>query len=173
MKIVPPNFGMVEENIYRCSAPSPNHFPFLETLHLRTVVLLTDTHDEIFLRWMGESNIRAATPLDAPDGVVGVSNHRGSMALTEPTVIEILELLLDPHNYPVLVTCSMGRYRTGITVGCLRKLQGWNLSSILEEYRRFAGSKSRLDNEEFIELFDVDLVNRRLSGGRQPTILYQ
>ena len=44
-------------------------------------------------------------------------------------------------------------------VGCLRKLQGWNLTSTLEEYRRHAGPKIRLLNEQFIELFDTDLVN--------------
>lgn len=44
-------------------------------------------------------------------------------------------------------------------MGCLRKLQHWNLSSIFEEYRRYAGSKVRLLNEQFIELFDTDLVS--------------
>ena len=29
----------------------------------------------------------------------------------------------------------------GTVVGCLRKLQRWNLTSIFEEYRRYAGSK--------------------------------
>jgi len=51
-----------------------------------------------------------------------------------------------------------GRSRAGTVVGCLRKLQRWNLSSIFEEYRRYAGSKVRLLNEQFIELFDTDLV---------------
>jgi tyrosine-protein phosphatase OCA1 len=46
----------------------------------------------------------------------------------------------------------------GAVVGCLRKIQQWHLSSIFEEYRRFAGSKVRLQNEQFIELFDTDLV---------------
>ncbi|KAJ5072004.1 tyrosine-protein phosphatase oca1-related [Anaeramoeba ignava] len=43
-------------------------------------------------------------------------------------------------------------------IGCLRKIQRWNLATIFEEYRRFAGSKVRLNNEQFIELFDTDLV---------------
>jgi tyrosine-protein phosphatase OCA1 len=40
----------------------------------------------------------------------------------------------------------------------MRKLQRWNLTSIFEEYRRYAGPKVRLLNEQFIELFDTDLV---------------
>lgn len=46
----------------------------------------------------------------------------------------------------------------GTIVGCLRKLQRWNLTSIFEEYRRYAGPKVRVLNEQFIELFDTDLV---------------
>jgi tyrosine-protein phosphatase OCA1 len=46
----------------------------------------------------------------------------------------------------------------GTIVGCMRKLQRWNLTSIFEEYRRYAGPKVRLLNEQFIELFDTDLV---------------
>lgn len=68
----------------------------------------------------------------------------------------------------------MGRHRTGTVVGCWRKLQRWALSSILEEYRRYAGMKVRVLNEQvcyigfsrdttnqaqFIELFDTDLVS--------------
>ena len=55
--------------------------------------------------------------------------------------------------------CNLGRHRTGTLVGCLRKLQRWNLTCILEEYRRHCiTSKFRLLNEQFIELFDIDLV---------------
>ncbi len=44
-------------------------------------------------------------------------------------------------------------------VGCLRKLQRWNLASIFEEYTRHACGKVRLMNEQFVELFDTDLVS--------------
>lgn len=119
--------------------------------------------------------------LDSGGGGTAHHNHSSSnnktqkdpMTLPESVVVDILHVLLDPAYYPVLVTCPMGRYRTGIVCGCLRKLQRWNLVSILEEYRRFAGDKSRADNEDFIELFDKDLVSLELPGGRRPTILYQ
>lgn len=81
-----------------------------------------------------------------------------------------LEIILNPQNYPLAVMCNLGRHRTGkkfkiyiekkigTVIGCLRKLQRWNLTSILFEYRRYAGNKVRLENEQFIELFDTDLV---------------
>jgi len=50
-------------------------------------------------------------------------------------------------------------YITGTVIGCLRKLQRWNLVSIFEEYRRYAGTKVSLLNEQFIELFDTELLS--------------
>jgi len=78
--------------------------------------------------------------------------------MSEDVVLQALRLILDQQNYPCMIMCNLGRHRTGTVVGCLRKLQRWNLSSIFEEYRRYAGSKVRLLNEQFIELFDTDLV---------------
>lgn len=78
--------------------------------------------------------------------------------ISEEVVLEALELILDPKNYPLSVMCNLGRHRTGTVIGCLRKLQKWNLTSIFEEYRRYAGPKVRILNEQFIELFDTDLV---------------
>jgi tyrosine-protein phosphatase OCA1 len=43
-------------------------------------------------------------------------------------------------------------------VGCLRRLQNWNLTSILTEYHLFAEHKRRYATEQFIELFDPDLI---------------
>lgn len=69
-----------------------------------------------------------------------------------------------------------GIHESGTLVGCLRKLEGWNFSSIITEvngivlfhimvvnwiiqqYRAYAGTKARYVNEQFIELFDLDLV---------------
>ena len=59
----------------------------------------------------------------------------------------------------------------------MRKVQGWCLTSVFEEYRRYAGrrvcspalllssaimvvSLQRILNEQFIEFFDVDLVEQ-------------
>ncbi len=37
-------------------------------------------------------------------------------------------------------------------IACLRKLQRWNLTAIMEEYRRYTGSKVRLLNEQ-VQIF--------------------
>ena len=48
-------------------------------------------------------------------------------------------------NRGLLVMCGLGRHRTGTVIACFRKLQRWNLTSILEEYRRYSGDKFRSD----------------------------
>ena len=42
---------------------------------------------------------------------------------------------------PLLIHCTKGTHRTGCVVGCLRKLEEWSLTSIFDEYQRYAGSK--------------------------------
>lgn len=75
----------------------------------------------------------------------------------EPLIIQALTLLLQPETFPTLVCCNLGRHRTGTVVGCYRKLQRWALSSILEEYRRYAGMKVRILNEQVGDLCNACL----------------
>lgn len=79
--------------------------------------------------------------------------------VTDELIKEALELILNPDTHPVLVECTSGIHQTGTLVGCLRRLLNWNLTSIINEYRAFAGAlHTRYMNEQFIELFDIDLV---------------
>jgi hypothetical protein len=68
--------------------------------------------------------------------------------LLNPAVVSVVQVILSPQNYPLHVMCKFGHHRTGTVIGCLRKLQGWNLTAIFEEYRRYAGSKVRFLNEQ-------------------------
>jgi tyrosine-protein phosphatase OCA1 len=77
--------------------------------------------------------------------------------MSEDTVLAAMDIILDPQSYPLYIMDHLGKHRTGLVVGCMRKLQRWHLSPIVDEYRRYA-RKVRLQNEQFIELFDTDLV---------------
>ena len=77
--------------------------------------------------------------------------------MDEEQVASALAHVLDRRNHPVLVHCNKGKYRVGCLVGCVRRLQGWSHTSILEEYARFAGE--RIADEEFIEIFDLARVH--------------
>ncbi|KNE63235.1 hypothetical protein AMAG_08384 [Allomyces macrogynus ATCC 38327] len=149
--IPPLNFGMIEDDLYRSGQPNELNFPFLEKLGLKTVVWLApEEPNQRFLNFIDDQEINlehlgVATSVNAWDPI------------SEEIVLEALEVILNPRNFPLIIMCNLGRHRTGTVVGCLRKLQRWNLTSIFEEYRRYAGPKVRLLNEQFIELFDTDL----------------
>ena len=73
-------------------------------------------------------------------------------------IIKALQLTLDTRNHPILIHCNKGKHRVGCVMGILRKLQNWSITSIFDEYRRFAGTKTRIADQELIELFDGPLV---------------
>eukprot|EP00026_Physarum_polycephalum_P018515 Phypoly_transcript_20134.p1 GENE.Phypoly_transcript_20134~~Phypoly_transcript_20134.p1 ORF type:complete len:165 (+),score=18.72 Phypoly_transcript_20134:99-593(+) len=148
----PMNFGMVADDLYRSGSPNELNFPFLEKLHLKKIIFLApDDPSQQFLNFVDDQEIELIH--------LGMDTQQNPWnPISEDIVISALRIILDPSNYPLAVMCNLGRHRTGTIIGCLRKLQRWNLTSIFEEYRRYAGSKVRLLNEQFIELFDTDLV---------------
>ena len=56
-------------------------------------------------------------------------------------IVEALRHILDVRNHPLLIHCNKGKHRTGCVVGCLRKTLQWSMTSVFDEYRRFAGTK--------------------------------
>ncbi|AXA49159.1 tyrosine-protein phosphatase SIW14 [Malassezia restricta] len=174
--IPPPAYAHVCPYIFRSADPSiqPESFGFLDTLGLKSIVLLSieypskqlevycaKNHIEIHhfgieRRWPSPNNLESSS--SASSHLFFSSQEINSFSVLESIVKDALELLLDVRNHPVLVTDIAGIFETGTLLGCLRKIQGWNLSSILFEYRSFAGSLARSANERFIEMFDTDLI---------------
>ncbi|KAI9298361.1 putative tyrosine phosphatase family protein [Neoconidiobolus thromboides FSU 785] len=151
--LIPPmNFGYIEEDLYRCGQPNELNFPFLESLKLKHILFMAaEEPSQVFLNFVDDQEIEFHH--------LGLNSSTNAWdPITEEVVVEALNLILNKSHYPLLIMCNLGRHRTGTVVGCLRKLQRWNLAAIFEEYRRYAGQKVRLLNEQFIELFDTDLV---------------
>ncbi|GAB5353536.1 hypothetical protein AAMO2058_000044000 [Amorphochlora amoebiformis] len=168
----PSNFGMVEEDLYRSSVPKLVNFPFLDTLQLRTIIYLSqDEPPNNLIGFCEEQKIDYIQPKAILDSVRNHSQTKLS-TLPEEAVIQSLDMMLDSRHYPVLVCCRLGRHKTGTVIGCLRKLQRWSLSSIFAEYHRFAPD-TRPQNEQFIELFDSDLVTQPRTPVRWFTILIE
>ncbi|EFC45386.1 predicted protein [Naegleria gruberi] len=176
--LVPPiNFGYVQENVFRSGQPTSVNFPHLATLNLKTIIYLApDQPTQEFVNFAKDQNINLIhlTNQSTKMKKSGTSSSHTGMAqlglISEEIVVEALEIILNRENLPLAIMCNLGRHRTGTVVGCLRKIQRWNLTSILDEYRRYAGSKVRLQNEQFIELFDTDLVSFRTDN--KPDWLY-
>lgn len=157
-RIVPPlNFCPVERYLYRSGQPSPVNFPFLSNLNLKTIIWLANEEpQDTLLEFCETNNIELRFAAINPDAGEDDNPWDG---LTEHSIINALQTIVNQKNYPLLVCCGMGRHRTGTVVGCLRRLMGWNLASVSEEYRRFTGSRGgRILVELLIEAFDTKLV---------------
>lgn len=151
--LIPPlNFSMVAPGIYRSGYPNAKNHLFMKKLNLRTILYLCP--EECMTRnvaWCRENGVRVVQCGLVP-------NKEPFQFIPEHVIAEALQVLLDRRNYPVLIHCNSGKHRSGVVVGSLRKLQGWSLTSIFDEYRRFAGTKVRILDQQFIELFRTDMV---------------
>ncbi|KAK9455679.1 hypothetical protein V1511DRAFT_308427 [Dipodascopsis uninucleata] len=173
-KLVPPlNFCPVEDQLYRSGQPSPINFPFLADLNLTAVTWLEmEDPPEVFRSFCRSNGIHmyhlglentTDIETDEHDTIIdGTPSHRSSKGTSNPwdqlpesSIVRALEIIADKRNYPLLVCGGMGRHRTGTVIGCLRRVQRWNLASVSEEYRRFAGSRKRVLIELHIEAFDT------------------
>lgn len=147
---VPPlNFSIVDNGIFRSGFPEPPNFPFLQSLGLRSIIYLCpEPYPEANLEFIKTNGIKLYQ--------FGIEGHKEPFVnIPDDAIREALKVLLDVKNHPVLIHCKRGKHRTGCLVGCLRKLQKWCLSSIFDEYQRFAAAKARVSDQRFIELFDT------------------
>ncbi|KAK1396130.1 putative tyrosine-protein phosphatase [Heracleum sosnowskyi] len=145
----PLNFAMVDNGIYRSGFPDPTNFPFLKTLGLRSIIYLCpEPYPEANMEFLKLNDIRLFQ-----FGIEGTKEP--FVNIPEDAIREALTVVLDIRNHPLLIHCKRGKHRTGCVVGCLRKLQRWCLTSIFDEYQRFAAAKARVSDQRFMELFDV------------------
>ncbi|KAI8000336.1 Tyrosine-protein phosphatase DSP1 [Camellia lanceoleosa] len=148
--LAPPlNFAMVDYGVFRSGFPESANFSFLQTLGLRSIVYLCqEPYPEANLRFLNANGIQLFQ--------FGIDGCKEPFAnIPEDKIREALKVVRDIKNHPLLIHCKRGKHRTGCLVGCLRKLQRWCLSSIFDEYHRFAADKTRLSDQTFIELFDI------------------
>lgn len=172
LRIIPPlNFCPVERQLYRLGQPSMINQMFLRSLGLKTILwLASEEPQDDFLEFCLDNHIEIEFIGIASEFANGVAtDYRGSGgmpplnpwdSLNEATIKKALDTIANRSVYPLLVCCGMGRHRTGTVIGCLRRLQGWNLASVSEEYRRFTGARGgRILVELLIESFDIDLID--------------
>ncbi|KAL8145531.1 inositol diphosphatase DSP4 [Apium graveolens] len=148
----PLNFAMVDNGIYRSGFPDSTNFPFLETLGLRSIIYLCpEPYPEANVEFLKSNGIRLFQ-----FGIEGTKEP--FVNIPEDAIREALTVVLDIRNHPLLIHCKRGKHRTGCVIGCLRKLQRWCLTSIFDEYQRFAAAKARVSDQRFMEHFDVSTI---------------
>ncbi|KAL6143952.1 hypothetical protein ACLB2K_054647 [Fragaria x ananassa] len=145
----PLNFAMVDNGIFRSGFPDSSNFSFLQTLGLRSIICLCpEPYPETNVEFLKSNGIKLFQ--------FGIEGYKEPFVnIPEDTIREALKVVLDVRNHPILIHCKRGKHRTGCVVGCLRKLQRWCLSSVFDEYQRFAAAKARIADQRFMEMFDV------------------
>ncbi|PSS14352.1 Tyrosine-protein like [Actinidia chinensis var. chinensis] len=145
----PLNFAMVDNGVFRSGFPDIANFTFLQTLGLRSIICMCpEPYPEANAQFVKANGIKLFQ-----FGIEGCKEP--FVNIPEDTIREALKVILDERNHPLLIHCNRGKHRTGCVVGCLRKLQKWCLSSVFDEYQRFAAAKARVSDQRFMELFDV------------------
>eukprot|EP00759_Apiculatamorpha_spiralis_P058941 PhF_6_TR9502/c0_g1_i1/m.14813/K18045/SIW14, OCA3; tyrosine-protein phosphatase SIW14 len=145
--IPPQNFSMVCPGVYRSSYPTKKNFSFLTSVRIKTICYLCpEEYANLNQRFCDENGIHVMQfPTEG--------NKEPFVDITESSIQDALNVIIDTRNHPVLIHCNKGKHRTGALCGCLRKLQGWSLVSIFTEYNRFAGDKGRSLDQQFVELY--------------------
>lgn len=151
--VIPPtNFAMVCPGVYRSGYPKAMNHSFLQSLRLKSLIFLCpEDCDDANRKFCKANGVQILQ--------FGINGNKEPFSdMPEPVIRDALHVLLDVRFHPVLIHCNKGKHRTGCLVGCLRKVQRWSLTSIFDEYRRFAGNKVRILDQQFIELFQTSLV---------------
>lgn len=148
------NFGVIEPGLYRSGYPQAENYPFIKSLNIKTIVTLVSKElPEGYQSFIDEN---------------GITHRIFDMAGTKKQAIsldmmqEILEVVTNSDNYPLLIHCNHGKHRTGCVAGLVRKASRWEPSAIVQEYTQFASPKARETDIEYLTKFDhVHLENAR------------
>ncbi|KAF2745739.1 hypothetical protein M011DRAFT_133888 [Sporormia fimetaria CBS 119925] len=148
----PANFGTVEKGaVYRSSYPHPDHYAYLQSLGLKTILtLVPEKITPEYAAFMEENSIQHFQ--------VHIPANKGEVKIGACDMSRALEIVLDRRNHPLLIHCNKGKHRTGCVVGCFRRLQGQEPEQVFTEYHHYAGAKARILDEVFIESFDENTV---------------
>jgi len=148
--LAPENFSMVEDGVYRSAFPRSKNISFLRRLGLKSVVaLIPEDYPTILTMFYKQCGIKLIS--------VGFDGNKWPFKEIDDLIFyKALRDICNPKNRPLLVHCNKGKHRTGSIIGCLRRLRGWSISSTVHEYIVFASPKARLEDQMYIEAFNID-----------------
>jgi len=148
--IPPDNFALVSGKVYRSSFPCVENFGYLKKLGLKTILtLVPEPYPEPNAQFLKENRITHYQ--------IGMPGKDDSTAFVpDDKITAALRIVLDRRNHPILIHCNKGKHRTGCVVGCLRKFQAWPMPLVIDEYRRYAGAKSRENDQNKIAAYNLE-----------------
>lgn len=169
--IPPVRYNKVQSTLCRGGQPTPQNLPFLESIHVNTIISLTpksiydlntessrkivefiESHQIKYLHFTIDSNVKDK------------GKNRG-IPITHEQVAQILEIILRKDSGNTYIHCSNGGQITSLVIACLRKVQLWSSFSIFEEagYYSSATHNDRIFVEEFIPKLRIPKKSDRVS----------
>ena len=137
-----PNFGRVDDGLFRCGQPSNAGFREAARQGIRTVVNARSSHSDAALL--------TGTELSC----VRIPMH--AWRVTDDEVARFLRVATDPASRPVLVHCAHGQDRTGVLVAAYRRvIEGWSAADALRELDAYGASPLWSNLRAYIEHLDV------------------
>jgi tyrosine-protein phosphatase SIW14 len=132
--LVPPiNFSLVSRGVYRSGHPNRKNFPFLQGLSLKTIIYLESTTYRPDSQSFVDTSFISLHTYDISD--------ESKLFTTEgqKTVEDVLRLVLDTRNHPLLIHDDMGKSVVSLICALVRRMERWSLTGIFAEGDMFAG----------------------------------
>lgn len=138
-------------SLYRSGYPMPLNYVFIrDQLHLKTIIYVGDKEklSPEYAEFLEQENIQFH----------GIYMDSCRDTNIQEKMDEVLRLVLNVDNYPILIHSNKGKHRAGVVVGIIRKLlQGWSVAGIYQEYGIFSGGLKGEADLEFITMFETRL----------------
>ncbi|KAK7205458.1 tyrosine phosphatase family-domain-containing protein [Myxozyma melibiosi] len=147
----PEHFGIVEDDVYRCTEIDPLNFPFLQTLSLKTILSIGQQKPSPAVDLFARENNISIKHMKLPSWKISEEEWK---LLPDKVAEASLSYVLNIKNYPILIidlSCTF--------IGVLRKLEHWTLSSIINEYREISFDRSQYLYELYIEMVDLSKIS--------------
>ncbi len=151
------NLARVDKGLWRSYQPRREGFRQLKKLGVKTVVSLRNTRsDRKYLKGLGLRYKRlSVAPWNAK----------------EKRLLQVLKVLTDPANQPVVVHCKHGADRTGLVVALYRVIvQGWSKEKALKELKRFGFHSVWKNLKTTFKRIDIAAFKRKLKATPAPKL---
>ncbi|CAM9525456.1 unnamed protein product [Pylaiella littoralis] len=160
----PDDYSLIEADLHRATTSlEVASFPFLSQLKLRSAINLSaePLHDKAN-HFFHSTGVVMLNPRS-------LEGFDGPYDLWEEAAKELLQLLLDAENHPMILLDSPTECESACLVGCLRRLQHWSMVAIHDEYHMMTMRNTRYSmSQVFIERFDLDLVTLNSTDNLPP-----
>ena len=122
-------FGYVEENLCRGGIIKEENLNFMELLDLKSILNLNELSEKVDLT----SKLKNVQTFKAKLE----KQNQENIKIQSQKMNQIMMLMIDSNNHPMYINCLDG-FVTNLVVACLRKLQGYEMGTIMEEATRFS-----------------------------------